>query len=473
MKSALCPLLLTLLACTEPDEPLAGPPTCADVVPPRPPRSDPSAELPPNLLVIVADDFGVDRVGAYQLGVAAPPTPRLDALAASGLRFDRAWATPSCSPSRATLLTGRHGFRTGIGKAAAANDGYPLSLEERTIPELLAQAEPPYSSGAVGKWHLSNFAVGHGQNVLDQGFDHHCGNLGNIRNEEALEGDLQGFYNYEYLTDGAVGRRTEYLTTVEADDAILLMARLPEPWFVYVGLHALHSPAHIPPRHLYSGPTLDPGLVSELGRYNATAEALDHEVGRILDAAPPETFIVFLGDNGTDTKATSGPFPPDRMKLTMYEGGVRVPLLVRSPLLTAPGSRTTALVHTVDLLPTLAELAGLDLPTVSPDLTLDGVSFLPYLTDPDQPSLRDHVYTERFIENGFGPYTTHARAVRDDQFKLIWDQERGYELYELGLDWWEGPNLLAGEPLSEPAAASFDLLRDLLEGDTYRLPSGP
>jgi arylsulfatase A-like enzyme len=421
-----------------------------------------------DVLLIVADDVGVDRVGAYGVGVAPPPTPNLDALAAEGMRFNRVWATPSCSPTRATLLTGRHGFRTGVGQASAANDGYALELEEVTLAEMLGRASERYSSAMVGKWHLSNFAVGHGQHVLDQGFDRQLGNLGNLRNEEAMDGSVQGYVNYEYVVDGVVGRRTDYLTSVEADDAIAMITTLPSPWFVYLSFHAAHSPAHIPPRALYSGPTLVPGEANDLVRYDAMTEAMDAEIGRVLEVVPPETLVVVLGDNGTERNAVRGPYAADEVKLTMYEGGVRVPFLVRGPQVAVPGSTSDALISTVDLFPTLAELAGVDLAQWFPDLKIDGVSFAPVLADPSHPGARDVVYTERFLGNGFGPYTEHRRAVRDERFKLIWDMATGYQLYDLGLDWQEGEDLLQAEVLPADAEAAFERLAAELEGGRFR-----
>jgi arylsulfatase B len=421
-----------------------------------------------NVLVIVADDLGVDRVGVYGVGTDPPPTPNLDALAADGMRFNQAWATPSCSPTRAALLTGRHGFRTGIGKASSAADGYPLALDELTLPEVLAHAPTPYTSAAVGKWHLANFEVGHGHHVLEQGFLHHRGNLGNLRRDESVDGGVQGFFNYEYAVDGEVSRRADYLTSVEVDDALDFIATLPEPWLVYLAFHAAHSPAHVPPRDLYSGPDLVPGEASDQARFDAMTEALDTEIGRLLEGVPDTTLVVFLGDNGTEREAAQGPYPDDEVKLSMYEGGIRIPLIVRGPQVAFPGSTSDALVHVVDLLPTLAELAKLDVGATFPDLKLDGVSFAPYLADPTHPSVRQFVYTERFIDNGFGPYTEHSRAVRDARYKLIWDMTDGYELFDLGLRWQEEDDLLAYETVSDEASAAFEALAPLLEGPTFQ-----
>jgi arylsulfatase A-like enzyme len=423
--------------------------------------------VPGNILVLVADDVGVDRINSYGMGQAMPPTPHIDALAAQGVRFTRAWATPSCSPTRATFMTGRYGFRTGFGKASNAVDGRPLDLSEVTLAEVVTTVAP-YATAAVGKWHLSNFEVGHGDHVIAQGFGHHRGNLSNLREEESTDGLSQGFFDYEYHEDGEIRRRREYITTVEADDTITFMETLPEPWFIYTAFHASHSPVHIPPRALYTGPELVPGQETEQARYAAITEALDTELGRILERVPPDTTVIFLGDNGTEQNAALGPYPSDEVKLTMREGGVRIPLIVTGPHVTQPGRVSDALVHTVDIFSTVAHLAGVADPATAHGRTIDGVSLLPYLLAPDYPSIRDVVYTERFIDNGFGPYTVHKRAVRDDRYKLLWNQDLGYSLFDIGDAWTDGEDLLDAGRLDDEAKAALERLTSMLEGDTFR-----
>lgn len=420
-----------------------------------------------NILVIIVDDVGVDRINGYGMGENMSPTPNIDQLISEGMRFTRAWSMPTCSPTRATLMTGRHGFRTGFGKASNAADGYGLPLSEVTIAEVLDDAEETYATAAVGKWHLSNFELGHGRHPLLQGFDHHRGNLGNLRWQEAVDQQTQAFYTYEYSDDGEISRRNDYLTTSEADDTIEFMQTLPEPWFIYSAFHSAHSPAHIPPRDLYTGPELIPGEARGQERFDAMIEALDTEIGRILDNVPSDTTVIFLSDNGTEPDAAAGPYERDQVKLTMFEGGIRIPLVVRGPMVEEPGSTCDALVHTVDIFHTVAELAGAPLDQVA-DRQMDGVSFLPYLIDRNRPRLRQRLYTERFIDNGFGPYTEHKRSVRDDRFKLLWDQAEGYSLYDVGTSWFDGPNLLNSPPLGAQEQAALVELTNLLDGDDYR-----
>lgn len=449
----------------EPDDPVVEPDEPIDTAPPVDTAPEEVWE-PPNILVLVADDVGVDRIGAYGVGDHLSPTPAIDQLAADGVRFSRAWAMPSCSPSRATWLTGRHAFRTGIGKASRVSDGVPLLYDEVTIAEALKWLGPvPYSTAAVGKWHVSNRAIGDSSHVLGQGFDHYRGNLGNLLKSAAQDGGYQGFYNYEYFVDGVRERRTTYLTTQEADDTIHFVNTLPEPWFIHVGFHASHTPIHIPPEDLYTGDTLVSGA-SDAARFNAMTEAMDTEIGRILEHIDDNTVVVFLGDNGTAKGGAQGPYPKDEVKLSMYEGGIRVPLIIQAP----HGARdavSDALVHTVDLFATLAELGGVvDLSRLA--LPVDGHSFAGHVEVPDAPPIRDLVYTERFLPNGFGPYTEHYRAVRNEQYKLMWTQGGDYQLFDLGMDWREGDDLLLRDTLTTDELVAFDQLVLALDSARFK-----
>ena len=163
-----------------------------------------SEKLPPNMLVIVADDVGVDMIGAYGESSAAPCTPNLDALAADGLLFRNAWACPVCSPTRAALLTGRWGFRTGIG-SVVTNTEPGLTLAERTTPEVLTR----YSSACIGKWHLAgNLGNTHPN---QSGFDHFSG---------FLRGAVNDYFSWPKVVDGQSSTSNVYTTSAFTDDAI-------------------------------------------------------------------------------------------------------------------------------------------------------------------------------------------------------------------------------------------------------------
>ncbi|MCB9683759.1 MAG: sulfatase-like hydrolase/transferase [Alphaproteobacteria bacterium] len=403
-----------------------------------------------NLLVLLIDDVGIDHVGAYHAGTAPPPTPRMDALAAEGVRFTRAYASPVCSATRSLILTGRHARRTGVGWIVdTGDDRGEMPIASTTLPEALWSARgPAWSDAALGKWHLVGPAVADRLTHPNRsGFAHFAGIIGNPRYEAGW-----GYYHWWRVVDGAQSEVDGYLTTATVDDALEEIRTLPEPWFLYVAFTAAHTPLSVPPAELIGG-TVPPDA-DEDALFDANVEALDTEIGRLLDQMPPEvradTTIVLMGDNGTPSHAVDPPLDPTLAKHTVHEQGVRVPLIVTGPHVTRPGSVQPSLVHATDLFVLGAELAGVPLTGPDDDLALaadtdvhlDGHPLLPLIVDPDARG-RDMVYAEAFFPNGPGPYNTNRRSLRDDRFALVRSgtEEQLFDLGEdPGLD--EGPDLL-------------------------------
>ncbi len=463
-------LLLALCACgSDPADVIgrepAGSPTPANVETALPDTDAPAPTGgPPNILVVLADDIGVDKIGAYGEHPVPVPTPSIDALAASGVLFRNAWAYPSCSPTRAALLTGRYGRRTGVGNVVDAYDGgYELPAREVTIPEMLASARDLWASGVVGKWHLATWASD--SNIRHpgvQGFPWYRTNLSNI--DQGSTDAVETYYDWELDDNGVLSQQTAYLTTFQVDAALERMATAPEPWFVYLALSAPHTPLSEPPRDLYTLPT--PGNVQSQ-RYHAVAEAMDTELGRLLAQVDlRDTVVVFMGDNGTPDHAVLPPRDPASSKLTLFEGGVNVPLVVAGPLVTAPGE-SAALVHAVDVFATVADVAGVDLAalqgTDGGPIPVDGRSLRPFLEDPGAPG-RSVLYTETFSPLGFRDLNVDERAVRDDRFKLMVDEKSGKQaLFDLAGRPDDGPDLLAGGPLAPEASAAYASLSAALD----------
>jgi len=418
-----------------------------------------------NVLVVVADDMGVDRVGAYAEHPDPGHTPRIDQLAAQGVLFRNAWSSPYCSPTRAGVLTGRHAFRTGIGQPVGYSlaGGQALSPRETLLPEVLAHAAVPWRSVALGKWHLATIDQGGLLHPLLSGFDAHVGTMTSV----GASPSNGTYYSFEKNVNGQLVHVDGYATTDTTDDALRLLRSTPEPWFAWLAYNAPHVPLHKPPEELHSydlqgSPKDTPGA-----HQRAAIEALDSELGRLLDMLDPDvlarTTVVVLGDNGTDDVATDAPFLPEHAKGTPYEGGVNVPLIVAGPRVGRPGGECDALVQTLDLFATIAEIAGVDPRTVVPPGTaLDSVSLLPYLQDPHHSPLRRWAYTESFSPNGPGPWGQHERATRDARHKLIRRLDAPDELYDLQADPFEQSNLLAG-PLTRRQAAAYAALSQLLD----------
>ncbi len=421
---------------------------------PAPARSATAAH---NFLVLVADDLGVERIGRYQGTPVGSRTPHIDALAAGGVLFRNAWSSPMCSPSRAILLTGRYGFRTGIGGNVHPVHGWNggLGPEELTLPKLLADR---YPTAAFGKWHLdSAMAKPNVDQPRRSGFGHFAGTPTNL-----MRG--QTYTSWEKTVNGVTlpGRVTTYATSAVVDDALSWIAGNHEPWLVWIGFHAVHAPLHAPPPHLHSVPLPGPPEAFPLEHHAAMLEALDHEIGRLLAGLAPEvrgrTTVVFAGDNGTPRKLALAPSSPSAGKGTPYEGGLHVPLIVASPH-TPParrGQESRALVGLVDVFATLAEIAG------APARETDSVSLLPYLVDPSRASLRSTIYAEYFYPNGPGPYSIRTQAVRNARHKLVRRDCSRDELYDLEADPLERRDLLRpGPPAPEEATAHRHLVRAL------------
>ncbi|MEQ1505561.1 MAG: sulfatase-like hydrolase/transferase, partial [Myxococcota bacterium] len=383
-------------------------------------------------------------------------------LAAEGVLFRTVWAAPSCSPTRAGVLTGRFGRRYGIGRWLDFEDAtWGLPVGETSLPEVLDRAPERVFSAVIGKWHLDPatdplVAV----HPLLHGFDWSAGSLANLDAGLSVP-EPRDYFHWEKVVNGTATEVTTYATTETVDDAIAMLSTMPSPWFLFVPLNAAHAPLHAPPVALTPS---NPPTGTELEQYDAMVEAMDTEVGRLLAALDPAqravTTIVFAGDNGTPPHAIAPPLDPAQSKDTTTEGGVRVPLIVAGPAVATPGSECPALVQLLDLFPTIAALEGLD-PTALTDpdgrpLVLDGASLVPLLAEPSAPGPHAVLYAEQFGPAGPPPYTIDQVAVRDRSFKLVSNLTGATRLYAIGDDDFDdGPDLLRNHPLPAEAAAAY------------------
>lgn len=212
-----------------------------------------------NILVIVGDDVGIERVkvfGAWNdasLSAAEPHTPRLDEMAAEGIRFANAWSNPVCSPTRAMAMTGRHGFRTGIG-GITTDESVGLDVDspgdELTLPKMLATLEDPvYTSHALGKWHLGGGSGGTPDldHAVRAGFESYAGVLFNIPENDEDYGGVVGANGWTKTTatqgGASTSTETKYATRWLADEVIAKIETLDEPWFLWVASMALTAPS--------------------------------------------------------------------------------------------------------------------------------------------------------------------------------------------------------------------------------------
>ncbi len=413
-----------------------------------------------NVLFLIADDLGVDKVAAYGESLAPPPTPNLDALAARGVLFRNAYSNPWCSPTRACIQTGRYSFRTGVGRAVDFFARRPqgiLQPAEVTLPEMLDAAGSGYTHAMIGKWHLDTLYTAGVLGPNQQGWSHYSGML-------------FGFVNYTLwprTVNGITATSTTYATSQIVDDAIGWIQQQTQPWVCGVSFNAPHSPWTLPPTGLYTrGPQFRDDAIPDV--YGAMVEAMDMEIGRLLAALGPQlaqTNVIFIGDNGTPFSATIPPTTTSGWKGSAREGGINVPLIVAGPSIQGtPGRVETALVDAVDLFATIAELCGVG--TAAAATGADSISFVPHLMSGGVAPQRAFSYTESFSYNQV--MSSGFAAVRDPQFKLIrrYSTRGGVdELYDLVADPLETFNLLAAPMLTPEQSNAYSAL----QGEIARL----
>lgn len=425
----------------------------------------------PNIVLILADDLGWRDLGCY--GSTFYETPRLDALAAQGALFTDAYAAaPVCSPTRASLLTGRYPARVGVtqyigghgvGKLADVPYHQFLPVNELTLARALKAGG--YQTWHVGKWHLGSrrtWPERHGFDVNIGGCD-----WGHPRSWFSP-------YGNPTLPDGPEG---EYLTDRLTDEAIALIEDAGErPFFLNLWHYAVHVPIHAPPELVakYQAKASATGLADidpfEPGEamptwhqrgmrvrrrtvqsdpaYAAMVENLDSNVGRLLDALDRtghagNTIVVFTSDNGGLSTAEGSPtsnLPLSQGKGWTEEGGIREPLIIRWPGVTTPGARVTEPVTSPDFYPTLLAAAGLP---AMPDQHVDGVDFGPALRG--EPFRRGPIFWHypHYSNQGGRP----SAAVRDGRWKLIrqFDGDT-VQLYDIAIDPGEQVDLAAVQP---------------------------
>ena len=375
-------------------------------------RSAPSRQ-PPNFIIILADDLGYGDLGCY--GSTNIATPRLDRMAAEGARLTDFHVTaPICSPSRASLLTGRYAQRAGLPFVLFPTERKGLPPEEITLAELLKQRG--YATACIGKWHLGFLPP---FQPMQQGFDEFFGLP--YSNDSLKQPSDQPFNPVLAPVDLPLLRGTnvdeapvtqETLTERYTEEAISFIRRNKDrPFFLYLPHTFPHRPLHASAQ--FCGR-------SRAGLYGDTVECLDWSTGRILDALvelglDQRTLVCFTSDNGPPPPApkqegngSAGPFRG--WKFTPYEGGFRVPCIVRWPGHIPAGRVRSELATTLDLLPTLAKLAGAKVPH---DRTIDGKDIWLLLTRNKARS--PHKLFCYYLDN-------QLQAVRSGQWKLILEQ---------------------------------------------------
>lgn len=402
-----------------------------------------AAEKPKlNFVFILADDLGWTDLSCY--GSKFHETPNLDKLAAQGMKFTQAYsACTVCSPTRAALLTGKYparlhltdylpGYTRPFTKLNSPEWTKYLPTNEITFAQQLKSAG--YSCASIGKWHLGK----EDSRPEIFGFD-----LNIAGSQQGHPPSYFSPYKNPNLKDGPPG---EYLTDRLTDEALKVMERSKDkPFFIYLPHFAVHTPIQAKPQLIAKYEKKLAGLEAKSGHtnpaYAALLESLDDSVGRVMQKLDElkiadQTVIFFTSDNGGYLKMTTNA-PLRAGKGWGYEGGVRVPLIVRWPGVTQSGSVCEKPVITVDFYPTILEMAGL---TDNPSHLRDGESIVPLLKNSGALN-RTALYWHypHYRPDGAKPYS----AIRDGDFKLIQSHETGrFELYNVKEDIGETNNLV-------------------------------
>jgi arylsulfatase A-like enzyme len=387
-----------------------------------------SAARKPNIVLLFADDLGYGGTGPY--GETEFATPNIDAIARGGVRFTNGYVScPVCSPTRAGLMTGRYQQRFGheFNPGPTPDESFGLSLDEKTIADRMKAAG--YRTGMVGKWHLGyepRF------NPTRRGFDEFFGFPGGAHSFTDARGDRRN----PILRGTEPVDEKEYLTDAFAREAVSFINRHKAgPFFLYLPFNAVHAPLQAPARLLERFPKIG----DERRRTHAAMmTSMDDAIGRVLGALNEnklmgDTLIFFISDNGGPTPVTTSRNNPLRgFKGQAYEGGIRVPFLMRWDGTLPKGKTATEPVIALDVLPTAVAAAG---GTADPAWKLDGVNLLPVAKGGSAPP-HESLYWR------FG----QQRAIRKGDWKLVWPGTETPELYNLGADIGESKDLASAEP---------------------------
>ena len=375
----------------------------------------------PNILFIIADDLGKDAINGFSEGIIKPNTTNIDVIRNNGISFSNFWSNPTCTPTRASIITGKYGYRTGLKSV-----GDELSISETTLQEYInTQTNNKYASAIVGKWHLSgnNTTI----NPEKFGIDYYAG---------LIRGAVDDYYQWQLSEDGSISQNTEYITEVFTDLSIDWINQQSKPWFMWLAYNAPHTPFHVPPSNMHSQGNLPPytNRLDPVPYYIAAIEAMDFQIGRLLENISEDeinnTIMIFIGDNGTPNQVAQSPYSSSTVKNTLYQGGINVPMFISGNSISRSGTDNN-LITSTDLFATIAEITG-----ISTNEIHDSKSFKSLFSE--SKNIREYQYSE--LVNGADDEWT----ISNGTYKLIANSVGKEEMYNLVNDPYENSNLLNG-----------------------------
>ena len=419
---------------------------------------DAPARERPNLILILADDLGYADLSCF--GGTATRTPTLDRLAAEGMRWTQFYAASAvCTPTRASLLTGRYPLRFDIRRHFTDHEEH-LPRGTTTLPRLLREAG--YATAHVGKWHLGGLnqkhvddRANHIPGPHEHGFEHYLTQLEDpaIRPQLGRERRLyRDGGKHLVRNDRNLPPDTRHWTDIVGDEAVACVERFHaagQPFFLNLWFTVPHTPYEPAPEPHVS--RYRDGADGDQLLFRSMVSHMDAKVGQLMAALEElgiadNTLVLFTSDNGPAWEGHPGPWKGG--KTDLHEGGIRVPAIAHWPGHIPAGKETAALGHTNDVLPTFCAAAGVSLPE---NLAPDGIDLLPHLTRDSPPAQRDTVFWQMDVYKGFQRHSPrpqpHATEIaRRGRWKLLARDGTPVELIDLESDPGETKNVLAEHP---------------------------
>ncbi len=388
----------------------------------------------PNIVFVLTDDQGYGDLACN--GNPVIKTPNIDRIHHEGVRFTDFHASPTCAPTRAALMTGRHEFRSGV--THTINERERLSLKATTIAQVLKSAG--YATGIFGKWHLGDApAYQPEQRGFDEVFIHGCGGIGQKYPGTCADAPGNTYFNPAILHNGRFEKTDGFCTDVFFRQAMrwIDQRKGKAPLFAYIATNAAHEPLSCPPEYeaMYKGLVPD----EKTAKFFGMITNIDDNVGKLMASLKGwgmerDTLLVFMTDNGGTAGVKFFNAGMRGSKNTPYQGGTRVPAFFRWPGTFSPASVSGLAAH-IDFFPTFAELAGAPLPA---GVKLDGRSLVPLLRNPRAAWPDRHLFTHigRWPK-GKAAESKYAQCrVRNSRYSMVnMNHGRdGWELYDLRAD---------------------------------------
>ncbi|MDZ4809253.1 MAG: sulfatase-like hydrolase/transferase [Bacteroidota bacterium] len=406
----------------------------------------------PNIIFIIADDMGWDVFGNYP-GITGTKanTSTIDSLARNGISFTNYWVNPVCAPTRASILTGKYGFRTGVGGVQTPQTAVLQSSETVIQKYINDKTAGKYANALIGKWHVnSGTQLSSPENF---GIQYYSG---------IFIGAVPDYYNWTQTSGGAQQNITTYTTSHFVNQSVSWIQQQTKPFFLWLAFNSPHTPFHRPPLNLISNQGLvdNPAIINAnpYPYYLAAIEAMDKEIARLISslttAQKENTVFVFMGDNGTPSQVAQSPFSAATSKSSLSQGGINTPLIVCGKNITRKNVVETAMVQAPDMFTTFADITGAGSSNYQ-----DGISLKPLFTDATA-AKRTFVYSEQF---GNISITNDGYAIRNENYKLIHLQSGAEYLYKVSTDPFEQTNLIL-TTLSSEAQQNLTQLRQLKTG---------